>query len=367
MVHELDVLQVVKKYESLSPHRTGGVGNTNVLTWLNQYLELTGWNITNHKFEYKHYDSILKSNNLSFKGMLLYYSVIGKGKLKKPLFYSISDYNEIENGTQLEDQNIDILISELTKTAIANGNDCVIIESISKFGDLCAINSSVNLKINFPIILVDRETYIKFIKKNQLISYDASINERQTFNIIAKSYAQTEQSPLVITTPISGWFTCAGERGCGIAIALAVAKEISKYHPVDLVFANGHELGYQGAYEFVGDYKTTPKAVLHLGSCLANIDSEMISICYSKNIKNISIELHKLGIIPQAPINNRLEVCWVGESKCWASKNVPMLSIAGEHPYFHTSADVMQSVTNEKLLVDYVKYIIKAALALMDT
>tara|TARA_B110000261_G_C13038683_1_gene339381 strand:+ start:982 stop:1284 length:303 start_codon:yes stop_codon:yes gene_type:complete len=99
---------------------------------------------------------------------------------------------------------------------------------------------------------------------------------------------------------------------------------------------------------------------------LANIDAEMISVCHSKNCKNIAVHLNKLGIFPKVPVNNRLEKYWAGEAKCWSSKNVPMLSIAGENAYFHTSADVAKSVTNEELLLNYVEYITKATLALIS-
>ena len=366
MLQQSNVFNFVKEYESFSPHRTGGVGNGNVLSWLKNYLLSVGWNISSHEFNYKHYNSILDSDDSNFKGMLLYYSVIGKGSLSNPLYYSLSDSTKIETGTQLEDQNIITLIGKLTKNAIANANDCVVIESVSELGDLSAINSSSDLNINFPIILVDGRTYKKFMNKRLLLSYDAWIIESKTFNILAKSYSYDEKSPLVITTPISGWFSCSGERGCGIAVALEVAKEVSKFYPVDLVFANAHELGYQGAYEFVADYQNIPMAVLHLGSCLANTDAEMISVCHSKNSKNIALHLSKLGIFPKPPANNRLKKYWAGEAKCWSSKNVPMLSIAGESAYFHTSADVAKSVTNEELLLNYVEYITKATLALIS-
>ena len=82
--------------------------------------------------------------------MLLYYSVIGKGRLSNPLYYSLSNSTKIETGTQLEDQNIITLIGKLTKNAIMNANDCVVIESVSELGDLSAINSASDLNINFP-------------------------------------------------------------------------------------------------------------------------------------------------------------------------------------------------------------------------
>ena len=38
MLQQSNVFNFVKEYESFSPHRTGGVGNGNVLSWLKNYL-----------------------------------------------------------------------------------------------------------------------------------------------------------------------------------------------------------------------------------------------------------------------------------------------------------------------------------------
>ena len=66
-------------------------------------------------------------------------------------------------------------------------------------------------------------------------------------NIVARfrSADSTDQA-LVLTTPVSGWFNCAGERGCGIAIALILAEKLSAHCNVDLLLASGHELGFAG-------------------------------------------------------------------------------------------------------------------------
>jgi hypothetical protein len=60
--------------------------------------------------------------------------------------------------------------------------------------------------------------------------------------------------PLVVMTPRSGWWTCASERGGGIACWLELMREL-KTAPVarDVVFvaSSGHELGHLGINAFV--------------------------------------------------------------------------------------------------------------------
>ena len=363
----IDSYNLVKKFESFSSHRTGGAGNQKVIVWLRNYLKASSWTVCLNEFSYKHYEGKFKSQKHDLEGMLLYYSVLGKGKIENPLFFRLTDglENNISTSTNFHEDE-ELIIQKLVSDAQLSGYDGLILESISKSGHLSAINSHSAYDLNFPIILVDKQIFNKIKdKKDCNISYDASAVKKQSYNILATRNIRKKESPFVITTPISGWFSCAGERGCGVSIALLVAQEIAKYHYVDLVFANAHELGYKGAYEFVHSYNKKPKAVLHLGSCLANTNTEYTGICYSNHFKDIAVILNELEISTGSPNNNICENEWVGESKCWAKKDVPMLSIAGTNPYFHTSADLTSSVTSPFLLEKFIKSISKAALSLI--
>ena len=60
--------------------------------------------------------------------------------------------------------------------------------------------------------------------------------------------------PLVVMTPRSGWWTCASERGGGIACWLELMRELKTGPlPRDVVFvaSSGHELGHLGINAFV--------------------------------------------------------------------------------------------------------------------
>ena len=75
--------------------------------------------------------------------------------------------------------------------------------------------------------------------------------------------------PVVVTTPLSGWFHCAGERGTGIAIALELAEGLARSYPVMVVGATGHELDYLGAKRYLEGISIRPAAVIHLGASVA--------------------------------------------------------------------------------------------------
>jgi len=61
-------------------------------------------------------------------------------------------------------------------------------------------------------------------------------------------------APLVVMTPRSGWYSCASERGGGIACWIELMRALRESNPVrDVVFvaSSGHELGHLGINAFV--------------------------------------------------------------------------------------------------------------------
>jgi hypothetical protein len=64
----------------------------------------------------------------------------------------------------------------------------------------------------------------------------------------------SELGPIVVSTPRSGWWECAGERGGGIACLLEVMRTVAKSKPNrDVLFVafSGHEVGFIGIEDYV--------------------------------------------------------------------------------------------------------------------
>ena len=95
----------------------------------------------------------------------------------------------------------------------------------------------------------------------------------EAFNVTA-SITGTDKSlpPLVVMTPRSGWWTCASERGGGIACWLEVMRAMRGSKPArDVLFvaSSGHELGQRGIEVFAERRPTLIKqsrAWIHFGA-----------------------------------------------------------------------------------------------------
>ena len=101
-------------------------------------------------------------------------------------------------------------------------------------------------------------------------------NAATAANVVGRLVRQPDAGWIVVSTPSSGWFTCGGERGPGVAILLALAQwAVARTDSLNYLFVatSGHELDFLGARLF-HDARLAPdpagtRAWLHLGASIA--------------------------------------------------------------------------------------------------
>jgi len=111
------------------------------------------------------------------------------------------------------------------------------------------------------------------------LTLSGASGRRPCFNLIGRRAAGTGKRTLVVSTPRSGWFDCAGERGPGVAVWLALARRLTARPPdADLLFlcTSGHEYENLGSAAFLhGASAPSPGETalwLHLGANVAARD-----------------------------------------------------------------------------------------------
>jgi hypothetical protein len=168
----------------------------------------------------------------------------------------------------------------------------------------------------------------------------------EAFNVIA-SIPGSDQSlpPLVIMTPRSGWWTCASERGGGIACWLELMRTLRGVRPArDVLFvaSSGHELGQRGIEIYV---ERRPQLVPHSRSWIhfgANIgaaqqpgntvqasDDEMEALLVkSMTAAGLSVDRR----VPRGTVPG-------GEAGVVHRAGARYLSLIGANALFHNPAD----------------------------
>jgi hypothetical protein len=157
---------------------------------------------------------------------------------------------------------------------------------------------------------------------------------------------------LVISTPVTSWFTSTCERGPGIAGFLAMARLAKqRFIAHDLVFVatSGHEIGHGGMEHFMRDGAPLPAATAawaHFGASLACRDPILRAIASSAALTPL-VDRHFDGIegtrfiAEKAAIGELREVHGAGYAN--------FFGMAGIHRLFHTPADSLAAVDPARL------------------
>ncbi len=129
--------------------------------------------------------------------------------------------------------------------------------------------------VTFGSALAPRLT--RALGKDLTLRITGQMNDRApAANVLGKLVRRPDADWIVVSTPSSGWFTCGGERGGGVAILLALAEwAAARPGPYNYFFVanSGHELDYLGA-RLLHEAHLAPspektKVWLHLGANIA--------------------------------------------------------------------------------------------------
>lgn len=158
---------------------------------------------------------------------------------------------------------------------------------------------------------------------------------------------------MVVSTPVTSWFTSTGERGPGIAGFLAMARLArSRFAAHDLVFVatSGHEIGHGGMEHFMREGAPLPAATAawaHFGSSLACREPVVRAINSSAALAPL-VDRHFAGL---DGVRLTGEKAAVGELReVHGAGYTGFFGMAGSHRLFHTPADNAAAVDPDLLL-----------------
>lgn len=358
--HPGDALfDIVETYTALGWHRTGSDVDRRTAAWFADELSRRGLDVRSETVAFDRWvaESGLRVDGEDVEHLALQTAWVGEVAVDHPMVVSIDPHHG----------GFPAVVDGPIREAIARGADALIISTEHPDGSLVGINREpeVDGTPPFPVVLVAGRDFERCRQGNVRLDLRARRMPGETTNVVASRPGRGR--PVMVTTPLTGWFGCAGERGTGIAVLLDVIDRLPEV-ALSVVATGGHELGFFGADRYVDGLVEVPAAVLHLGASIAveEIDPEEGRRLASTRVAMTTIDAGSGAPIAAALDRARLPVLfeserWIGEATAWRRLDVPILSISGAGVDFHTPEDTPGRVTSPSALALAADAVVDAA------
>jgi hypothetical protein len=184
--------------------------------------------------------------------------------------------------------------------------------------------------------------------------------ETAAYNVTATLPGQDPRlPPLLVMTPRSGWWHCAGERGGGLACWLEAMRAL-RHHGVrrDVLFlaSSGHELGHLGLEAFLTQrpgLATEALAWIHLGASIGAAHAPQLVLYASdhtlEELTRTALAQQQAGPVALAPRGTLPG----GEARNIHERGGRYVSLAGSNALFHLEADRWPTAVSVSAVTQY--------------
>ena len=220
-----------------------------------------------------------------------------------------------------------------------------------------------------PVLMIspsDWHVFAAAAQRRASVEFKLNGTDRQDAmanNVIA--YQERGECWMIVSTPQSGWFRSAGERGAGVALLLGLARWMASLdtdHSLLFLTNSGHEIGHMGAFHALNN-RHLPKPEhtdcwLHLGS---SIGTQEFAECNhllvpgappdpswlfasQDLIAPLNRAFHDLPhLTPEIYNRNHGEIRWILE------RGYSAFSLMGPQQFFHLKSDGPEVVSGKLL------------------
>ena len=200
----------------------------------------------------------------------------------------------------------------------------------------------------------------------------AEVESTTAQNVIVEvAGSDSSLAPLVVMTPRSGWFSCAVERGGGVACWLEIMSWFSENPPVrDVIFiaTSGHELGHVGLKSFLNsnsELRENAHAWLHLGASIGAALDWMPRL-QTSDVEFERVALDSFSADPGFADLVPLTIVPTGTTKSGEAMQINrfggrFVSVIGNHALFHQESDQWPDAVDAEALAIYASALTRIA------
>lgn len=365
----------VEGYSRLPHHRSATPEGRNTVSWVEAELRKLAVPTKRipYLFErYEFFSEVTTPDGRVIESLPLFYEAYSQVSSTTPIIRAVT----LENNIDRKEIAGSISSPPNAKSPI------VLLTTFGKFGTeppkgmLIGVDADpARTGSGIPTLLVSGEHSERLKTAGIKVEFRAKRVSDRDENIIAEFSADNGRlQPLLITTPIGGWFAAAGERGTGIAIALELAITFARQMPVIFIATTGNELELNGLKNLIKwGYKAQPYGAVHIGAAVGAGMKKPGERTMSLAPTRYAASSRPSGA--GTPMGAALKVGnitgterFTNEGALWRDllgKDVPLLSFDGTFPLMRTPDDVPDLVTSPALLETAYKSVYEATRALI--
>jgi len=369
---ETEVMDVLQRYHAFGIKASGGPGDTASGAWVEGQLKGWGYAVARQPLDVPAFTGTATLTAGDGAAQLIPQAIVQPGDVTGRLFAPPNAKGDIAL-IELPYGRWSTAKGEVQKRvreAVALGARAVVLVTTGPTGEALALNTPVDKPLfDIPVAVMaprDVEPFRRLAAAGgpaRLTVAGQSVR-RPAFNVTAK-LARGHAKTIVISTPRSGWFTCAGERGTGLAAWLLLARWAARTRlPVDvtLLCTSGHEYEYAGGEAFIREAAPRPDKTalwVHLGANVAARDwherGPVLSPLPSADPQRFLLASPPLVLAAKAAFAGQpgLEQVYAADPKQAAGELAsilaggydPVIGIFGSHRYHHAQNDDLRCVS----------------------
>jgi hypothetical protein len=286
----------LERYASFGSHQSGSTGDQATVQWISSRISASGYRVSLQPIDVPFFDetraTVTLSNGSEFIGIGQHpITLTSKGGLLAPLTLWREDQDPRVIAGKIavvmlpfgrHSSSLQPVIAGAIKAASEANPKALIVVTDGPSGEALALNAlDKPADRPMPILVLGSRGIQPVLQAarngaSATLYLEGQTGRRIANNVVGRRVGTGKK--IVLTTPLSGWFTCAAERGSGVSAFLALADWLAKAHPnldVTLGAMTGHEFENLGSKKFNAQMVPPPGDVnlwVHLGASFAARD-----------------------------------------------------------------------------------------------
>ena len=368
--------RLLEHYQSLGDKASGGRGDSASGAWLEGELKAMGYAVTRQAIETPAYEGDATLTSGSAKAAVIPQAIVvptSAEGVSGPLYLAGSRTGPGISLVVLPYarwSGVLGVVQARVAAAMAAGASAVVVVTTGPTAEAIALNTPAERRLfDRPVAVLaprEAEPFLKAAARGEsaTLTMAGRSFRRPAFNVTARLDRGAIKT-MVLSTPRSGWFSCAGERGTGLAAWWLLARWAARAKlPVNLalVATSGHEYEYAGGERFIAEVAPKPKDTalwVHLGanvaardwhergqqlSPLPSADPQRFLMCSPPLLAAVGAAFAGQPGLEQPYPVDRVQVAGELASIVKAGFD-PVIGIFGSHRFHHIRADDLRCVS----------------------